>query len=658
MHAFAQSPSVIVFDAASHLVTARIPVGISPYQTVLSRDGKRLFVSNWSSRNVSIIDTATNAVVSTIEVGANPNDMKLAADGRLFVACSNDNTVRVIDTVQLKVVETISTSLTPHSPEGSTPNALEIDPVRKLLFVANTDNNDVAVIDISKRAHSTVAGFIPTGWYPSALVLADHGASLYIGVAKGEAAYPDVMGPTSPLRVRGTTEDVSIKTLQSSAVERIALTTLLARLPSYTRQVYANSPYNDALLARALPSKEPSIIPSEVGRGSPIHHVIYILKENRTYDQVFGDLARTNGDPRLTIFGRQITPNHHALAEQFVALDNVYCDGEVSEDGHSWSMAAYATDFNEKGWPTNYGGHSGLAWAPAKVPNSGYLWDLAKRYNLTYRSYGEFASRVSNSTSAVMDARQGIYGLLGHVSSAYGGNTTRDGDNADVFIREFDGYEASFDSTDVNKRLPNVIVMSLPEDHTKGTSPGQYTPQASVASNDIALGRIVERVTHSKYWADTAIFVIEDDAQDGPDHVDARRTVALAISPYIHRNKVDSTVYTTSSILRTIELLLGLPPMSQYDAAATPMYASFGVTPDLTPYTAIQPLIDINAKNLRTAYGAPESARMDFAEEDKAPMHRLNEIIWKSIMGEESVMPAPVHRFRPLIDSTLASRQD
>ncbi len=651
----ADNSNVIAFDTASRAVVARIPVGASPYQTLLSKNGKRLYVSNWSSRNVSIIDTATNGVISTIEVGANPNDMKLSADGRLFVACSNDNTVRVIDTVGLKLIETISTSLTPHAPEGSTPNALEIDPVRKLLFVANADNNDLAVVDISKRSHSVVAGFVPTGWYPSALVMAGHGADLYVGVAKGEAAYPDIMGPDSPLRVRGQTEDVSIKTLQSSAVERISLATLKTKLPGYTRQVYANSPYNDALLARALPSTVPSVIPDEVGKGSPIHHVIYILKENRTYDQVFGDLARTNGDPRLTIFGRQITPNHHALAEQFVALDNVYCDGEVSEDGHSWSMGAYATDFNEKGWPTNYGGHSGLAWAAAKVPNSGYLWDMAKRYNLTYRSYGEYASRVSTATNAQMDARQGIYGLLGHVSNAYGGNTVRDGENADVFIREFDQYEANFDSTDVNKRLPNVVVMSLPEDHTKGTSPGAFTPQASVASNDIALGRIVDRVTHSKYWADTAIFVIEDDAQDGPDHVDARRTVALAISPYIHRNKVDSTVYTTSSILRTIELLLGLPPMSQYDAAATPMYNAFGTTADLTPYTAIQPLIDINAKNTRTAYGAPESAKMDFAEEDKAPMHRLNEIIWKSIKGPDSVMPAPVHRFRPLIDSNFGS---
>ncbi len=247
--------TVTAFDANSRQILARIPVGASPYQTVLSKDGKRLYVSNWSSRNVSVINTATNTVVATIEVGTNPNDMKLSADGRLFVACSNDNTVRVIDTVGLRVIETIATSLTPHAPEGSTPNALEIDPVRKLLFVANADNNDLAVVDIAHRSHSVVAGFIPTGWYPSALTLSEKGAALYVGVAKGEAAYPDVLGPDSPLRVKGQTPDISIKTLQSSAVERVPLATLLTKLPGYSRQVYANSPYNDALLARSLPAQ-------------------------------------------------------------------------------------------------------------------------------------------------------------------------------------------------------------------------------------------------------------------------------------------------------------------------------------------------------------------------------------------------------------------
>jgi hypothetical protein len=377
--------------------------------------------------------------------------------------------------------------------------------------------------------------------------------------------------------------------------------------------------------------------------------VIYIIKENRTFDQVLGDMPGVNGDPRLAIFGAKITPNHHALASQFVALDNIYCDGEVSQDGHHWSDGAYATDFNEKTWPANYGGHSALPDAPGKYVSSGYLWDLAKRFNLTYRSYGEFAAKSKDGLE--MEARPGIYSLQGHVSAAYGGFGGRDTDNAAVFLKEFDGYDARFDSADPEKRLPNVTIMALGEDHTRGTQPGAYTPGAAVASNDYALGLIIERVSHSKYWPQTAIFVIEDDAQDGPDHVDARRTVAFAVSPYVHRAKVDSTHYTTTSVLRTIELLLGLPPMSQYDAAATPMFASFSDKADLTPFKAIAPQINIFERNVATAYGAAESAKMNFAEEDRAPMHRLNEIVWKAMKGADAEMPAPVHRFRPLADA-------
>jgi YVTN family beta-propeller protein len=644
---------VFVFDANSRQLQKQIPVGMSPYETLLNKDGSRLYVSNWSSNNISVIDTAAAKVIGTVAVGANPNDMALSEDGRLFIACANDNSVAVVDVKTMSVIETINTSLTPLSPVGSTPNALALDAKRKLLFVANADNNNVAVIDIAERKRSDVAGFIPTGWYPSALALAEKGAALYVGSSKGQAAYSDIYGPGSKLR---STEHPgeSIKTLQKGGVERIPLDDLRNKLRGYTSQVYANTPYNDDLLKRAHPAKTASIIPDTVGTGSPVKHVIYIIKENRTYDQVLGDMPNTNGDPRLAIFGGKITPNHHALAEQFVALDNIYCDGEVSQDGHYWSTGAYATDYNEKTWPANYGGHSVEGNAPAKFVNSGYLWDLAKRFNLTYRSYGEFTSRSKDGLE--MEARPGIYSLQGHVSKVYGGFGGRDVDNAAVFIREFDAFEAAFDSADPAKRLPNVVIMSLGEDHTRGTTPGAYTPGAAVASNDYALGLIVERVSHSKYWPETAIFVIEDDAQDGPDHVDARRTVAYAISPYIRRGTVDSTHYTTTSLLRTIELLLGLPPMSQYDAAATPLYASFGDKADLSPYRAVAPQINIYERNQPTAYGALESSKMDFAEEDHAPMHRLNEIVWKAMMGVESAMPAPVHRFRPLQDAEAASK--
>ncbi len=641
-----EKPSnIVVFNAQDHSLVTRIPVEISPYELVFSKDGQRLFVSNWSSRSVSVIDTRTNKVISTIQVGANPNDMALARDGRLFVACSADNTVYVIDTRTLSVTERISTTLTPLAPEGSTPDALALDGRRGLLYVANADNNDLAVVDIRSPGHSTVRGFVPTGWYPAALAMAEGGNALYVGAAKGEAAYPDPSGPHSPIP---SATPQSVKYLQTSSLERLDLTSLEKNLPAWTRQVESNTPYRDDLLQKARASAQPSVIPSAVGQGSPIEHVIYIIRENRTYDQVLGDLPRGNGDPRLTLFGRKITPNGHALAEQFATFDNFYADGEVSVDGHSWSNSAYATDFNEKWWPANYGSHSKTLAAPAYVPAAGHIWDLARRKGLTYRSYGEYASRVSDGTG--MEASQGADGLQGHVSKSYRGFEARDTENLAVFLKEFDQFEASFDNPDASVRLPNFIVMSMGEDHTRGTAAGAFTPSAMVANNDWALGQLIDRVSHSRYWPKTAIFVVEDDAQDGADHVDARRTVALAVSPYIHRGTLDSTLYSTSSMVRSIELLLGLPPMSQYDAAATPMYKAFSETPDLTPYTALPPQIDVNAKNVVTAWGSAASAKMNFEDEDRAPMAALNQIIWKSVKGADSEMPAPVHRYRPLID--------
>jgi hypothetical protein len=331
------------------------------------------------------------------------------------------------------------------------------------------------------------------------------------------------------------------------------------------------------------------------------------------------------------------------VASQWVLFDNLYCDGEVSVDGHSWSNSAIATDYNEKMWPAQYGGHSKTTRAPAYVPASGHLWDLAARKGLTYRSYGEYAARSSDNTK--MEAAAGVGGLLGHVSPNFKLPGMRDTDNVSVFFKELDEYEKNYQSKDPNRRLPNLIVMSLPEDHTAGTRPGVFTPRAMVANADHAVGQLIERITKSPYWAETAIFMIEDDAQNGPDHVDARRTIGLVVSPYTKRGIVDSTLYTTSSMLRTMELLLGLPPMTQYDAAALPMYNAFGPTVDLAPYTAIAPKIDVNAKNTALAWGAKESMKMNLDEVDQAPMFALNEIIWKSVRGADSPMPLPVHRY-------------
>jgi hypothetical protein len=315
----------------------------------------------------------------------------------------------------------------------------------------------------------------------------------------------------------------------------------------------------------------------------------------------------------------------------------------VSVDGHSWSNSAYATDFNEKRWPPQYGGHSAAVRGPQDRPSSGHLWDLAANKGLTYRSYGEYADRVSEGSEVVSRAR--IPELAGHVSPRFIRGGRRDTENMAVFLEEFAAYEKNFDSADPEKRLPNYIVMSLGENHTRGTTPGAHTPTACVANNDWALGQLVDRVSHSRYWPQTAIFVIEDDAQNGPDHVDARRTVGLVVSPYTRRKAVDSTMYTTSSMLRTIELLLGLPPMTQYDAAATPMYASFGVTPDVTPFVQLPPQVDVDARNRRDAPGAKVSLTMDFSDYDLTPMFELNEVIWKSVRGAHSEMPLPVSRF-------------
>lgn len=646
--------NVVVFDAGTSKIVTRIPVGVTPYEAVLSRDGSKLFVSNWSDASVSVIDTASNQVVRTIAVGLNPNDMRLSNDGRLFVACSNDNTVHVIDTATLSKTETLSTTLTPKAPEGSTPDALAVDNGRKLLYIANADNNSVAIANIADPKHSKVIGFIPVGWYPSSLALTGRGETLFVGTGKGEQGHADPNGPHSPSALHG--ESVSIKTIQTGSVEALSVADLKDRLPRWTKQVTDNTPYNDSLLSEARPAKEPSIVPQKVGERSPIKHVIYIIKENRTYDQEFGDLPHANGDPRLTIFGEDVTPNQHELAKQYVTFDNLYCDGEVSVDGHSWSNSAYATDFNEKQWPMEYGGHSVASYnVRAMVPSAGHLWDLAKHKGLTYRSYGENAARASTGTT--MNAAPGAEGLRGHVAVDYpNGLAMRDSEKVKVFLRDLNGYEANYDSPDPNKRMPNYIVMSMPEDHTEGARTGAFTPRAMVADNDFAIGELVDAVSHSRYWPSTAIFIIEDDAQDGADHVDARRTVGLVISPYVKRTTVDSTLYSTSSMVRTMELLLGLPPMSQYDAAAMPMYAAFDTKPVVSQFNVIKPRINVNEFNQKNAFGAELSNHMDFSQPDLAPMHALNEIIWKSVKGADSQMPPPVHRFRPLID--VSGRKD
>ncbi|HYK90792.1 MAG TPA: bifunctional YncE family protein/alkaline phosphatase family protein, partial [Acidobacteriota bacterium] len=550
------------------------------------------------------------------------------------VANANSNTISAVDVASGKAVEHISVALYPNSPAGSTTNALALSPDGSRLFAANADNNDVAVIDITRSGASKVLGFIPVGWYPTALAVSRDGKTLYVANGKGNQSMANPKGPQPTKRWGREAEYIGRLLLGTVSVIPVPDVEALAR---HTEQVYKNVPYSEQTRL-AVDFSGTSAIPKRVGDKSPIEHVIYIIKENRTYDQVFGDIKEGNGDPNLTLFGEEITPNIHALAREFVLLDNLYCDAEVSADGHNWSMGAYATDYVEKTWPSQYSDRRKTydyeGGAAIVAPSAGYIWDACRRAGVSYRSYGEW---VSNGLRPGDPGKARAAALEGHIDPHYRGWDLEysDIDRAKRFLSELKRFESEGE-------MPRFQVVRLGNDHTKGVQPGALSPRSYVAQNDLALGMLVDGVSKSKFWPTTAIFVIEDDAQNGPDHVDAHRTEALAISPYIKRRTVDSTMYSTSSMLRTMELILAIPPMSQYDASATPMFASFGDKPDLTAFSARPARHSLTEKNPAGRAGARRSMEMNFDEADAAPDIELNEIIWKSIKGSNSVMPAPV----------------
>jgi YVTN family beta-propeller protein len=638
--------------------TKSATIGGRPYDVVVGRGGHLLFVSDWAGKQVLAIDPETLKVQKRIGVGEHPNQMALhPKDGRLFVACASSNSVSVIDTARGLVTETIYTSLFPKAPSGSTPDALAIDPAGETLYVANADNNCLAVIDIDVNRQSQVKGFIPTGWYPTSVAVTPDGKNILVGVGKGlqSKANPrftkEQLDKVEKDEVKAVVRKLMpypyIGTTMSGALSVVPVPNEKV-LKEYTAQVYRNCPYSDSQLT-AAPHPEKTAIPTKVGDPSPIKYVLYIIKENRTYDQVFGDFAegpnkKGNGDPTLCMFPRKVTPNHHKLAEEFVLLDNLYCNGQVSRDGHPWSTMAYHTDYIARDWHLTYSRRKGVDDDDeGNLQNgpSGHIWDACKRAGISYRSFGEYGKRVSDGQGGFkMDGR--VPGLVGHMSPDYGiskvpGTRARDTDNAATFIKEYDAFAKA-------GTMPRFIVMSLGEDHTDGTRPGSFTPQACVASNDLALGRMVEHISAGPLWKETAIFVIEDDAQNGPDHVDAHRTVGLVISPFTKRKYLDSTQYATVSMIRTMELILGLPPLSQYDAAARPMFASFTDTADLTPYAHAPAEIDLQAKNDKLAYGADRSLKMDFSEYDRIDDFELNEILWHAVMGKDAPEPPAVRR--------------
>jgi YVTN family beta-propeller protein len=689
-------------DTATGEMLRSWPVGVAPYGVVLvgERDpisqkyGEmgtlKAYVSNWGGRlpdedsltgpagqgtrvrvdavryiasegSVSVIRLSVRSPednqqtpVSQIMVGLHSSGIVRSPNGRyVVVANAGSDTLSVIDTRTDKVIETIWAKQSPVDLFGASPNALAFDPSGDTLFVANGTQNAVAVFHFHP-AESKLLGLIPVGWFPGAITYDTRHHRLVVanikGVASTRSLKEERAGQFNTYQYHGTLSLVPVPKTKE--------------LASLTRQVLDN--YRYPLLKEAgqpaRPSQPAKPIPERVGEPSIFEHVVYIIKENRTYDQVIGDIPEGNGDPSLCVFGAQVTPNQHKMVNQFVLLDNIYCSGILSADGHQWSDTAFATDYLEKsfaGFPRSYpdgmedNNVDALAYAP-----SGFIWDNAIAHGKSLRVYGEFA--ITETSWAVpgrketpnfldyyhdfidqthlinISSRPGIESLRPYINTETVG---WDMDIPDVFraaqfIKELHEYERKGE-------FPNLIIICLPNDHTSGTKAGSPTPAAQVADNDLAFGQIVEAVSHSTFWAKTCIFAIEDDPQNGWDHVSGFRTTAYVISPYTKRNAVVSTQYNQTSILRSIELILGLPPMNQIDATATAMSNCFTDTPDFTPYVveaANVPLDQMNPEpekvsNAALRKDAIASARLPLEQADRCPEDALNRILWRAMKG-------------------------
>ena len=666
--------TLAMVDLESRSIT-EIPVGIAPYDVLLVSEEKA-YVSNWGGRrpvdgeptfnssgsqvlvdpktgvasngSVSVINVKTGVVEKEIEVGLHPSGMAVSPDhSLLYVACANSDTISVIDTTTDTVTEEISVHIQKDTLFGSAPNALTISPDGKTLYSANGTENAVAVIETGQVAR--INGFIPTGWYPGSVISNRAGNLLYVANIKGIGSRnqkTDSAGYNS----RDYLGSISIIPVPSREA-----------LEQMTETVHRNNSYAQKLKSPAVPAGEglKTVIPVLPGQSSVFKHVVYIIKENRTYDQVFGDMPQGDGDPDLVLFGRDVTPNHHALAEQFVLMDNYYCSGILSADGHQWTDEAYVTDYIEKffgGFSRSYpyDGDDALAYA-----SSGFIWDNVLRHGLTFRNYGEFvkaviepeeatfseiyADFISGSNKIKIRAQANLEQLEPYTCPTFIGfpNKVTDAYRAREFLKELAQFEKE-------NSFPNFIIMLLPNDHTSGTRPGRPTPRAAVADNDLALGKIVEAISNSKFWKETCIFVTEDDPQAGLDHVDGHRTVGLVISPYTKRREVVSTYYSQINMVRTMENILGIPPMNQLDLAAEPMTDCFTGEADLTPYKTLPvtiPLDELNPPlqglNGDQLYWAQKSMEQDLDELDRIEEDVFNRIIWHAVKGYDCPYPEP-----------------
>jgi DNA-binding beta-propeller fold protein YncE len=613
-----------------------LKLGAEAYTCLLSPDKSRLYISLWGGDKLLVYDPVSKKIIHETKVGDNPNDIAQTSGGSfLFVANANDNSVSVINSKTFEVVETLNAALYANSRPGSTTNGVALSPDNKTLYIANADNNCLAVFDVRHPGASRSKGFIPVGWYPTCVRTI--GSNIYVANGKGFQSMANPYGPNPYEKSNQLGFQKGDTTHHATQYIGGLFTGILSiiskpsekQLAFYSKKVYDNTPYNKTT---ELTSKGEAgnPIPLKIGDTSPIKHVFYIIKENRTYDQVLGDMPEGNGDSSLCLFGEKVTPNLHALAREFVLLDNFYVDAEVSADGHNWSMGAYATDYLEKTWPTDYGGRGGRydAEGNREIANNkgGFIWDHCARSGISYRTYGEFADNY----------KPNIPVLKNHYCTYYTSwdQRVRDTTRVNQWKRDFDSLLAA-------NALPRINTLRIINDHTEGLSKGRPTPRAHCADNDLAIGMFVEYLSKSPVWKESVVFVLEDDAQDGADHVDAHRSPAYVAGGFVKRNFVDHTMYSTTSVLRTIELIVGLKPMSQYDAAATPLWRCFSNKPDMTPYKTKAPTYNMNETNTVENAWQRMSETFDFSREDRVNDRVFNEVIWKAVKGENAVVPAP-----------------
>lgn len=633
-----EAKSLYVFDLASKALVNKVDLGSEAYTCKLSADRKKVYISLWGDKKVLVYGISEGKITAEIMVGDHPNEMCLTKEGTyLYVANANDNSVSVIDTRTNKVVETLNAALYPDAPSGSTSNGVALSDDEKTLYIANADNNCLAVFDVSVVSKSKSKGFIPVGWFPTNVKVL--GGNIYVTNGKGLTSYANPHGP-NPVNKKqvvishqgDSTKPANVEYIGGLFLGTLSIikTPTAEQLAVYTKAVYKNTPYTKAK-ELVTEGEAGNPVPRKVGDPSPIKHVFYIIKENRTFDQVLSDVKGGNGDTSLLLFGEKITPNQHKLARDYVLLDNFYVDAEVSADGHNWSMGAYATDYVEKNWQSSYGGRGGTHGTSGtlKIGNNrdGFIWDQCAKYNVSFRSYGEFVADYQGKKPRV--------DVLKNHSAIYAPYTLSIPDTT-----RFYQWKKDFDSLVALNALPAFSSIRMGNDHTEGMQAGRPTPYAHVADNDLAVGMLIDHLSKSPVWKESVVFILEDDAQNGPDHVDAHRSPAYVVGPHVKRNYVDHTMYTTSGMLRTMELILGLPPMTQYDAAATPMWRSFTSQVDYSTFTHLPSNVNLKDRNPANTKLANISAKYNWSKEDAVPDLVFNEILWQGIKG--TAAPSPV----------------